>query len=255
MMNSSYNPTYFEHLAAIENRHFWFRARRKVISSIVKKAKSDMDPGYRVLEVGCGTGNVLHALEDVCSDGIVIGMDLFSEGLRHARRCTTCSLVQGDIQALPFAKKFHLIGLFDVLEHISDDNKVLEDLHSMLVNDGLLLLTVPAHPSLWSYFDEESHHARRYEFAELESKLLKAGYRIEYITYYMSGIFPFLWLIRRSRQGRETKNAKDLAYGELRIVPIVNELLGFIISQEFRLIARKCKIPIGTSILAMARKA
>src|SRR5262245_37315921 len=76
-------------------------------------------------------------------------------------RTDNCLLVQGNASQAPFSKTFHLIGMFDVLEHIQDDIGALRDIRSLLDPDGALLLTVPAHASLWSYFDEASRHCRR----------------------------------------------------------------------------------------------
>ena len=89
----SYDRAYFEPLFAIEDRHFWFRTRNKVIATVVSQITANLVPGYRVLEVGCGTANVLRVLEQACPHGMVMGMDLFSEGLQYARRRTTCPLV------------------------------------------------------------------------------------------------------------------------------------------------------------------
>lgn len=255
MTHSGFDPAYFEHLSAIEERHFWFRARNTVISSLVKQITSEMQPGYRLLEVGCGTGNVLRVLQDACSKGVVVGMDLFSEGLKYARQYTSCNLVRGDIRAMPFAKKFEIICLFDVLEHIDDDKKALEDLNSLLTDDGVLLLTVPAHQSLWSYFDEVSHHCRRYELDELENKLIRTGYRVEYLTYYMSSIFPIIWIGRRLKGMFDRRSAHDQASDELRLMPVVNGLLTSLLALEACPINRRKRLPFGTSILAIAFKA
>src|SRR5689334_18506816 len=100
--HDSYDPTYFKYLFEIEDKHFWFRARNRVISAAVARVTARLKPGYRFLEVGCGTGNVLRALEKTCKNGVVVGMDLFGEGLRYARGRVTCPLVQGDIHANPF---------------------------------------------------------------------------------------------------------------------------------------------------------
>jgi SAM-dependent methyltransferase len=261
----SYDPDFFAPLFEAEDRHFWFRARNEVIAALVGQITAGMAPGYRVLEVGCGDGNVLRVLERVCRGGAVIGMDLFAEGLRYARMRASCPLVQGDIHANPFGKHFELIGLFDVLEHLPDDMQVLGDIHSMLAPGGALLLTVPAHQSLWSYFDEASHHRRRYEQAGLHAKLESAGYEVEYITQYMMSIFPLVWLGRRlaslskRREGRGTgagraKRTHQLAVDELRVRPGVNGALGWVLSQETRLIAGRKHLPVGTSLLAVARK-
>jgi len=244
----------FDSLSAIEDRHFWFRTRNSIISGLVKQITNDMGPGYLVLEVGCGTGNVLKGLQEVCSDGAVIGMDLFSEGLKHARRRTSCPLVKGDARSLPFAQKFNIIGLFDVLEHLPEDMKVLADLHSLLTEDGLLILTVPAYQSLWSNFDIASHHFRRYKLDELENKLIGNGYQVEYLSYFMGCIFPIVWIERRLKGLIDRRSANDQASDELRIVPVVNELLAWLLAQEARLIIARKRIPFGTSLIAIARK-
>ena len=100
--HASYDPLYFDRLFAIEDRHFWFRARNAVITAVIGRIVGALPDGYRVLEVGCGTGNVLHVLQRTCGRGRVFGMDLFAEGLRFARRRTTCPLIQGDVHTPPF---------------------------------------------------------------------------------------------------------------------------------------------------------
>lgn len=187
-------------------------------------------------------------------------MDLYAEGLQFARRRTCCPLVQGDIGAAPFRTQFDLIGLFDVLEHLPDDTQVLRDLHGLLAQGGTLLLTVPAHPSLWSYFDEACHHCRRYDLPELERKLIDTGYRVEYLTQFMVSIFPLLWLTRRlggllhRRAPDDGEHLRKLATREFRIIPVVNGLLGWSLGLEVRQIARRRSLPLGTSLLVVARK-
>jgi SAM-dependent methyltransferase len=257
--HSSYEPAYFSPLFAIEDRHFWFRARNRVISQLVASLTRRLPPGYHVLEVGCGTGNVLRVLEQACPRGTVIGMDLFAQGLSFARRRTACPLVQGDVHAAPFRVPFEVIGLFDVLEHLSDDQRILADLWTLLAPGGTLLLTVPAHAVLWSYFDEAAHHCRRYAPAELHQKLRAAGYEVEYLTQYMAPLFPLVWLGRRlarlvPHRDRAARTADALALSELRITPGLNGLLSWLLAREAPLIARRRQLPIGTSLLAVARK-
>jgi len=258
---SPFDPGYFERLVAIEDRHFWFRSRNHTISVLVNQITQNLAPGYRVLEVGCGTGNVLRFLERTCTRGLVVGVEFFWEGLQRARQRVNCSLVQGDIGALPFRTRFELIGLFDVLEHLQDDEQILRNLHCLLVPNGALLLTVPAHQSLWSYFDAAACHARRYALNELENKILCAGFAIEYLTPYMASIFPLVWLKRRflSSPGRgiepgDANRIRNCAAEEFRIIPVLNGLLAFLLAQECRLLARRRRIPFGASLLAIARR-
>jgi len=105
--SSSYDADFFTPLFAVEDRHFWFRSRNTVISALVENEVRRLPAGYRVLEVGCGTGNVLRELGKVCKNGQVIGMDLFIEGLEYAQRrvgldwcketCTPRLLASGSI--------------------------------------------------------------------------------------------------------------------------------------------------------------
>jgi SAM-dependent methyltransferase len=257
----SYDPEFFSELARIENKHFWFRTRNRVIATLTEQITKNLPNGYRVLEVGCGTGNVLRALQQACPRGIVVGMDLFAEGLAFARSRTSCPLVQGNLEQPGFGVQFDLIGAFDVVEHLSEDLQVFRSIHSMLKPSGVLLLTVPAHQSLWSYFDEVSHHCRRYEPSELRRKLNQCGYEIEFLSQFMASIHPLLWFVRRIKsKWRRTDSSnseatdRELSMEELRIVPIVNWLLTFLLTQEARLIKSRRVLPFGTSIIAAARR-
>lgn len=258
--HASYDPKFFTSLFAIEDRHFWFQARNQVIASVMQKLVAPLSPGYRVLEIGCGTGNTLRVLEQVCTQGMVVGMDLFQEGLHFARQRVTCSLIQGDMHHPPFEDGFDIVCLFDVLEHLPDDVQVLHDLYTMLAPGGTLFLTVPAHRSLWSYFDEAACHYRRYEPLEMTHKLTTTGYHIVSQTHYMASILPLVWGGRRlaaltkRKQPDKRKNIYELTQNELRLVPVINDVLAWALAQEGHVIARDIRIPFGTSLLVVARK-
>jgi len=253
----NYDPSHFLEFYSIERKHFWFYTRNKIISLITGIETRSMDTGYRVLEAGCGTGNVLEILKGSCINGKVIGLDLFNEGLNHIKQFIKVDLVQGDINTPPFYKCFDLIGLFDVLEHIDDDTELLIELFNLLRPGGKLLITVPAHMSLWSYFDEAYFHRRRYSINDLTNKLLIAGFHLEYITYYMSLTYPFVWFGRRLAsiinkiKKNSSNNSYDLAKNELHIVPIINELASWLLSKEGFFIKNKIKLPFGSSLLVL----
>jgi SAM-dependent methyltransferase len=253
-----YDHFFFDQLAMVEDRHFWFRARNRLISELIKKVSSGLKPGYLVLEVGCGTGNVLRVLRQACPDGIVIGLELWFDGLRHAQMGSAGFLVQGDVRHCPFSEQFDLVGMFDVLEHIQEERESLVSLRRLLVPGGRLLLTVPAHQSLWSYFDDAAHHCRRYTAEGICRKLTDAGFEVEFQSQFMACIFPIVWTFRKMsglRQRRDSGNVTMLASKEFRLVPIANGILTVLLNLEARWIARGHQLPMGTSLVVIARRA
>jgi SAM-dependent methyltransferase len=254
-----YDPQFFERLAEIEDRHFWFVARNDLLCRLTRELIADLQPGFRVLEVGCGNGNVLRFLERVCTNGSVIGIDRWMEGLVHARRRTSCSLVQGDLRKSPFAGGFDIVGMFDVLEHLEDDSGTLLQVRSLLAPRGALMLTVPAHEWLWSYFDEAACHCRRYSKSELEKKLKDAGYEVELLTEYMSSTLPFLYAGRTVANLRRAGNlrqvgAQELALSEMRILPVLNGIFTLLLKWENRRLTKARSLPVGSSLVAIARR-
>ena len=254
-----YNPDFYTPLFEAEDRHFWFRSRNMVLERIVAAETARLGDGFRVLEVGCGTGYVLRMLHDTCRRGVVIGMDLFADGLVLARKRSAAPVVRGRIEAAPFAVPFDVIGLFDTLEHIDDDGAVLSILRKLLRPGGALCVTVPAYEELWSDFDVESRHCRRYSPALLGDRLRTAGFTIEYLTPFMATLYPlarigrFLSDARRRRQAPRAEARDSAVVDQLRIRPGINGMLTFLLAQEARLIAARKRLPLGTSLLAVAR--
>ena len=250
--SSTYDPGFFERLRAAEERHFWFLSRNRLIARLAEQLVSGLPPGYRVLEVGCGNGNVLRSLQPACARGMLIGMDFYGEGLRMAHRRVACPLVRGDLDRPPFDRAFHLVGMFDVLEHFPDDRGVLRQVAGLLVPGGRLLLTVPAHPWLWSYADAAAGHHRRYTESSLRETIAGAGLRAEFVSPFMSATLPLLWFWRRLGGWRRTRSAAAETEREFRVLPVVNELLGLVTRWEPRRIAARRRVPFGSSLVAIA---
>src|SRR5262245_44827544 len=221
---------HFDALVRAERRHFWFRHRNRVLASVFRRLSAGLPDGYRVLEVGCGSGNVLEVLQEVCARGRLTGSELYEEGLAFAAERVRCRLVTADVYDMPFGPEFDLVGLFDVLEHLPDDRRALRCLARALRPGGRLVLTVPAHASLWSHVDVASGHYRRYSPAALRAALEQAGFRVESLTQFMAPLFPLMWLGRRvsalvNRLRPAPKSSMELALGELRVNPALNAAL------------------------------
>jgi SAM-dependent methyltransferase len=249
-----YDAQYFPAMFAAEDRHFWFVHRNRVIAAVTRRLwRARAGRGGSVLEVGCGTGNVLRELQRECPGArLVVGMEPFIEGLGFARRRTAASLVCARIEQLPFLAPFALIGMFDVLEHIPDDRAALRALHAQLEPGGSVLITVPAHQSLWGRFDEASGHVRRYSCPALRAVLEEAGFSVDYLTEFMSPLFPLVWAGRRL-VGRASDTG-DPVRRELAVPPLLNRLMLAVLEVERRWLSRPRHLPIGTSILALATR-
>ncbi len=252
----SYDPRFFEPLFAAEERHFWFVARNRVICAMAKKALGD-ESNVSILEVGCGTGNVLRALEADFPQAQLTGMDLFHEGLLFASRRVSSGLVQADLAYPPFKRPVDLLGMFDVLEHIQNDTDVLCQAEKLIRPGGWLLLTVPSDPNLWSYFDVASHHVRRYTEKELTDKVENAGFVLQFSSPYIAATYPLVWLARTAREHTGSEDAGSVesrAEEELKIIPIANEILRGILSIEASWLSNGHRLPFGSSLVLLARK-
>lgn len=257
-ISDSYDPQFFEPLFQAEERHFWFVSRNQVVADTLQALDRNLKDGYRVLELGCGNGNTLRVTESACQRGKVMGSDLFHSGLVLARKRVNCPLVQADVLNLPFAGGFELVSFFDVLEHIQDDRKMLEKVREILAPGGYVVITVPADPGLWSYFDEASHHQRRYTRETLTRLLEDAGYEIIRLTAFMSLTYPLVWL-RRKLTHRNTDtgvplDADLLAYQELQVNGVMNWALTQLLKLERGWLQRGNTFKKGSSLLAVARR-
>jgi SAM-dependent methyltransferase len=195
----------------------------------------------------------------VLPDARLVGMDAYHAGLLHARGRTDARLVEGRIEKMPFGRTFDLVGLFDVLEHIEDDLQALQGIKQALEPGGRLVLTVPAGPSLWSRYDEESGHQRRYRERDLRAVLTAARFQVEYLTHFMSVIYGPVWLSRRldgwfnRPRPRSSDGVSPAIERELRIPGPLNVMFGELLRFEVPIVRRHHRVPWGTSLLAIAQ--
>jgi SAM-dependent methyltransferase len=255
-----YNPDDFAKLRPVEDTHFWFVGRNNILGAALGTVTADGSGPSSVLEIGCGTGNTLRVLRESLPTATLIGMDAFHTGLLHARGRTDARLVEGRIENMPFRRRFALIGMFDVLEHIEDEVAALCAIRRSLERDGRLMLTVPAGPALWSRYDEESQHQRRYTVRQLRKALSAAQFQVEYITYFMSLIYPAVWISRRLEglfsgvSQRRTAPRQSAIERELHLPRVVNNVFRQLLRLEIPAVKRRYRLPFGTSILAIARR-
>ncbi len=238
-------------MVAVEPKHFWFVARNRILMDMMRKYFPD--PG-KVLEMGCGTGFVLSGLCATFPQARLSGSDIFTEGLTFtAKRVPNAFLFQMDARHIPFREEFDLIGAFDVLEHIEEDNAALAQMYQACKPGGGIVLTVPQHRWLWSRVDDFAHHKRRYTRAELIEKTASAGFRVEYATSFVSLLLPLMLASRGLKKSGEDMDKQMEAVG-LKVGRLTNAVLGTIMQIERGLISLGLSFPFGGSLLLVARR-
>ena len=247
-MNTPFPPSSFSELAKVESAHWWFRARNELIVWMLTGRCHEIG---NFLEVGCGTGFVISGIAKALPSLAIEASEYFEEGLIFARRrVPRCRFLQLDATVMKEENAYDCIGSFDVIEHISADECVLSNFYRALKTDGFLLLTVPQHPWLWSASDDYAHHLRRYTAKELRRKVLKAGFKIEYYTSFVSLLLPLMMMQRFSVSTKKTFDPND----EFRIHPALNMALYLIMKFELILLQLGLRFPLGGSLLLLARK-
>jgi len=239
-----FDATTCKELFEVEDRHFWYVGRKSIISDALKRNVTHLDRA-RMLEIGCGNGNVMAYLKQNGVESIE-GGDLSASGLEYCRqRMGDVPLHQIDVLSLPFHNEFDLIGAFDLLEHVENDEKALTEIRRALKMRGNIVLTVPMHKCLWSHFDETAGHKRRYSKSEIITKLERNGFVVKSSSFFMFFLLPVLSLVRITHRHSKAP--------ELKVIPIVNSMFLWLLTIE-KWLMRYINLPIGSSLLIVAQK-
>ncbi len=148
-------------------------------SQLVERWLSKLRPAS-ALEVGCGRGNLTARVAQHCKR--FVAFDISPEASRIARAKSSdiagVDVVLAGIDSLPFRERFDVVILAEVLEHLNDDAGALERATSLLADDGHVIVTVPAHQSMWTEQDDAAGHKRRYARDEIRSLLERGGLHV-----------------------------------------------------------------------------
>ncbi|NKI67902.1 methyltransferase domain-containing protein [Collimonas pratensis] len=247
---SGFKAAFFSELASLEAKHFWFRARNRLIIWALGKYCAEF---RSFLEIGCGTGFVLSGIANAYPKARLQGSEIFTTGLVFAsEKQSAIDFMQMDARNIPFVEEFEAIGAFDVLEHIVEDEQVLTQIHNALKPSGIVILTVPQHDWLWSPVDDYACHVRRYSAKDIHLKVSAAGFEILRSTSFVSSLLPAMFISRMLQKGRPRKNMEATA--ELKISVWLNYLFEAMLRAEVELIRGGVSLPIGGSRLIVARK-
>jgi len=156
--------------------------------------------GTRIAELGSGRGNLSKLLKQGAN---VLVTDNREEYLKELSRrwghlpnvrVSRLDLTNPVDYAVLNDFKVDTVVCLTVLEHIEDDLSVLRRLHDAVPAGCRVVFLVPFDPKLYSKFDQEIGHFRRYSEAELEDKMRRAGLKVERQFYFNKAGVIAWWL-------------------------------------------------------------
>ena len=234
----------YEHMAELDQRHWWYRGRRRVLSELIRRVVRP-PVGASILEVGCGTG---HNFEMLSTFGEVDAVELDESARSMAEKRLGRRVLPDPLPELNGVADgaYDLICAFDVIEHILDDRRALAAIAGKLKPGGKLAMTVPAHSWMWSQHDVINHHQRRYSKRMLKGLIQGSPLRLEAIGYLNSILFPI------AAGQRLTSKLLNRQWSGLALPPrALNGALERIFAAERHAIGR-VPLPPGLSLYAVA---
>lgn len=232
-------PQEYEKMYQLEDSHWWFVNKRRLIRRFLKT-------NSKILDIGCGTGANLKAFSIY---GRAIGIDISPLAIRSSLLRGCPFLVRASINNLPFKNNiFDTVTLLDVLYHrmVREDKKALVEVYRVLKKEGRVIITDSALEFLRGPHDVAVHGARRYDKARLRQLVEEAGFNIQRLTYTYFLLFPVICAIRLFKRTGSSSDLKS-------VHPILNYVLLMIQGIE-GLLLKIVNLPIGSSILCVARK-
>lgn len=212
----------------------WLEEKTNLIGTLIE--------GNNILEVGCGTGNLIQFLSKMKLD--IKGSDYSDVYLDKARvRNPNTKFFKKNLLEQQswheYQNEFDTVIASEVIEHIEDDLKALKTIHSVIKPNGVLLLTVPAFDFLYSSLDKKIGHFRRYTKKSITKVVENAGFTVEKISYWnLLGLLG--WWISFKILDKEMNK-------------VGNRFVGNILGKWLK-IERKITMPIGLTVIVKARK-
>jgi SAM-dependent methyltransferase len=233
------------------SRHPWHHAHTKLVLALLKSM--DIHPPADILDVGCGWGVVLDELER--RSYRAVGLDISRRILERLDRSGR-DLIEADLtQSLPpNVKQYSAVIALDLIEHLDDDRAAVWKLAQLTKPGGVIIISVPALPDLFSEFDVVQGHRRRYLPGTLREACSDSNLVLEQIFWWGSWLVP---LLRRRRSRSRSCNGMSPSeiyrrYLALPSWPIALALrLAFALDQKRTLCG---KAHIGTSLFAVVRR-
>lgn len=243
------DKSYIDEYEAFEQHHWWHAARREIIHSFLHRY-TPAQTGPRWLDIGCGTGVLLHSFKDIADKmGVELDPACVERGRAKGLSISTTD-VAWDFRAYG---TFDLITMCDVIEHLQNEREAIDAALDALKPGGIALVTVPALKCLWSSHDEINHHYRRYDEKQLSRLFDPEKWEILRSSYFCSLLFPLIWAARTMKKLRQRWTGAapdhDFSFGP----GIIDTTLYHIFRTERRLL-QMSDLPVGSSLIVVARR-
>jgi len=203
-----------------------------------------------ILNVGCGTGE---DLEIISKFGKTIAMDISKETLSKVVQSDTIQLIRGDAENLPFREDvFDIVLMLDVIEHLENDEKSVQQVFTVMNGGGHLIISVPAIPLLFSGHDVGLGHLRRYT-KKAFLNLVNNRFIIKRFTYWNTFLFPPIMVFRLMKKIvyiRRTNKTSDI----WKLHPCLNKIFLSVLRLENTLIKNNINLPFGVSLIGVFKK-
>jgi SAM-dependent methyltransferase len=234
----------YREMADLDQRHWWYQARREILEDLIRRTIRPPKDA-QILEIGCGTG---HNLEMLGSFGRVDAIELDDESRGIAEKRLGRPIASARLPELEGIadSRYDLIAALDVIEHIDDDVSAIAAIAGKLKPGGKFIMTVPAHPWMWSAHDVVNHHKRRYSKAALRHLIEGSPLKLDSLGYFNSLLFPVAVAERVASKAM----GKDDADVKLPSAPL-NSALRAVFAAERHLVGR-LPLPPGLSLFAVA---
>jgi SAM-dependent methyltransferase len=195
-----------------------------------------------VLEVGAGVGHISALISRLPQVRRLVALEPDPQFHPRLRQVLPEGAVLGGTIDQVQEDSWSALVCVNVLEHIEDDRRELENYRARLRRqNGCLCLFVPARQELYAPIDRDFGHYRRYSRPELAEKLTRAGFEIRRLHYYNSLGYFIWWLNFKTLKNRKFDRSKIVVFDRF-IFPVVHWLESKIMYP-----------PFGQSLLAVAR--
>jgi trans-aconitate methyltransferase len=237
------DPAYALAYRTLYRTHWWWRARERMVVALLRSYLAER--AHRILDIGCGAGLFFEELEQF---GEVEGVEA-DVTMKTGSQSVDGRIHWGPLESFRPAHQFSAVLMLDVLEHLPNPAEGLRHAVRVLQPGGVLVVTVPALPMLWTSHDVINQHLVRYTRRTLGSLAAQTGLIPERLQYFFHWLVPAKLVVRLFEQMGPHRNAPSLP--RTPVFPINDGC--YLVSRLEQICFGAHPFPFGSSLLMVAR--